>query len=109
MDRLKKQREAIKKVLQEYADLPRQNLRSETIFDEKKDRYLLMIEGWEGIERIHYCVGHLEIINGKIWIQRDGTEDGIATDLERYGIAKSEIVLAFHEPEVRKYTEYAAA
>ena len=43
----------------------------------------------------------------KIWIQRDGTEDGIATDLEAAGVPKSDIVLAFHPQRLRKYTEYA--
>jgi XisI protein len=109
MDTLEKQRRAIKKVIQEYADLPRGILRSETIFDDVNSRYLLMVEGWDGIERIHYCVAHLEIIDGKIWIQRDGTEEGIATELEKQGITKKEIVLAFHEPEIRKFTEYAVA
>ncbi len=50
---------------------------------------------------------HLDIIDRKIWIQRDGTEDGIATDLEEAGIPKSDIVLAFHLQRLRKYTEYA--
>ena len=109
MDKLERQRQAIKKVIQEYADLPRGILHSETIFDDVKNRYLLMVEGWEGVERIHYCVAHLEIIDGKIWIQRDGTEEGIAIELERKGITKKEIVLAFHEPEIRKFTEYAFA
>ena len=52
---------------------------------------------------------HLDIIDGKIWIQRDGTEDGIATDLEAAGIPKSDIVLAFHPQRLRKYTEYAVS
>ena len=50
-----------------------------------------------------------EIKNGKLWIQCDGTPYGIANELEQEGIKKSEIVLAFHEPEVRKFTEYAIA
>jgi hypothetical protein len=55
------------------------------------------------------CVVHIEIIDGKVWIQEDGIEHGIATDLERAGIPKSDIVLGFQPPEVRPYTEYAAA
>ena len=52
---------------------------------------------------------HADIVNGKIYIQHDGTEDGIATDLEIAGVPKSDIVLAFHAPELRKHTEYAIA
>ena len=57
--------------------------------------------------RNHGCIIHLEIINGKIWIQRDGTEDGIATDLLAAGVPKSDIVLAFHPPEIRQHTDFA--
>jgi hypothetical protein len=47
--------------------------------------------------------------NGKIWIQEDGIEYGIAKDLEDAGIPKSEIVLGFQPPDVRPFTEYAVA
>ncbi len=33
----------------------------------------------------------------------------MATDLEAAGVPKTDIVPAFHEPELRKYTEYATA
>ncbi len=46
-------------------------------------------------------------INGKIWIQHDGTESGIADELEEAGIPKNKIVLGFRSPDVRKYTGYA--
>ncbi len=45
----------------------------------------------------------------KIWIQRDGTEDGLAGELEEAGVAKTAIVLGFHESRIRCHTEYAAA
>ena len=52
---------------------------------------------------------HLDIIDGKIWIQRDGTEHGIATDLLEAGVPKEHIVLGFKSPEMRQYTEFAVA
>ena len=109
MDKLERQRTAIKQVLQKYAALPRRNVQAEMVFDDSTNRYLLVVQGWQGVKRIYYCVAHLEIVNGKIWIQRDGTEDGLAKELERNGVQKNEIVLGFHEPEVRSFTEYAAA
>jgi hypothetical protein len=51
----------------------------------------------------------VEIINNKIWIQCDNTEDGIALELVAAGIPKSDIVLAFHPPDVRKFTEFAVS
>ncbi|WP_237396612.1 element excision factor XisI family protein [Okeania sp. KiyG1] len=35
----------------------------------------------------------MQIIDNKIWIQRDGIEEGIATDLMEAGIPKEQIVL----------------
>ncbi len=109
MDKLENYRNKIEKILSEYAAIPFAygNLESETIFDRTKDRYLLMTVGWKNGNRVHSCLVHIDIINDKIYIQRDGTEEGIATDLEPEGVPKSDIVLAFHAPELRKHTEYA--
>ena len=58
---------------------------------------------------MYSLIAHLDIIDGKVWIQKDNTEEGVATDLENYGVAKNKIVLAFKSPALRKYKEYAAA
>ncbi len=50
---------------------------------------------------------HLDIKDGKIWIQYDGTEIGVADELVKLGIPKEDIVLAFHEPLLRQYTGFA--
>ena len=55
------------------------------------------------------CILHLEIIDGKIWIQRDGTKEAIALYLTETGIPKKKIVLGFRHPDIKKYTEYATA
>jgi hypothetical protein len=52
---------------------------------------------------------HIDIRNGKVWIQQDGTEDGIAEALVEAGIPRDHIVLAFKPPEIRPYTDFAAA
>jgi hypothetical protein len=109
MDSLEQIRDVICDILTEYAQIPYSygEIDRKTVFDRVSDRYLLMIVGWEGIKRVHGRLIHLEIIGGKIWIQRDGTEDGIANDLLQYGIRKDQIVLGFRDPEIRQYTEFA--
>lgn len=109
MDKLESYRNIIEKVINEYAAIPYAygEIESRTMFDREKDSYMLYSVGWDNRGRIHGINIHIDIINGKIYIQHDGTEDGIATDLEREGVPKSDIVLAFHAPELRKYTEYA--
>ncbi len=109
MDKLTSFYNIIYPILKEYADIPYRYQDREhklVVSDDKKD-YLLMTIGWENDVKVHGCVVHLEIIDNKIWIHRDGLEDGIASDLLRTGIPKSEIVLAFHPPDVRKFTEFA--
>ena len=92
--------------------LPHRTLKlakAEVVFDRTRDRYLWMDVGWDKDRRVHGCLVHIDLIDGKIWIQRDGTEDGIAADLERAGIPKEDIVLGFRPPELRPYTGYAVA
>ncbi|MEL6381237.1 MAG: XisI protein [Cyanobacteria bacterium J06626_18] len=66
----------------------------------------MLYVGWRGIKRDFGCVLHLDIKDGKIWIQHDGTEVGIANQLVKLGVPKQDIVLAFHEPEVRQFTNF---
>jgi len=110
MDTLDKYRKIIEQVLSDYAAVPYVNGKflTETIFDQKCDHYLLINVGWHNGRRVHSCIIHLDIIEGKIWIQQDGTESGIALDLEELGVPKEDIVLGFREPELRIYTGYAA-
>jgi hypothetical protein len=111
MGKLENYRNIIKNILNEYAAIPFAygDIKSRTMFDETNDSYMLYSVGWDNRGRVHGITIHIEIINDKIYIQHDGTEDGIATDLELAGVPKSDIVLAFHAPELRKYTEYAVA
>jgi len=112
MDALTTQYRAIvEKVLQDYANFLNQDeqVQQELIFDHHHDRYLLVETGWQNSDRIYGTFIHIDIIHGKLWIQHDGTEDGIAYELETSGIPKDHIVLAFKSPERRKLTEYAVS
>lgn len=61
--------------------------------------------GWCGEKRVFGCVIHVEVRSGKIWIQRDGTEVGIANELIEAGVPKSDIVLGYRSPYMRKFTK----
>ena len=50
---------------------------------------------------------HHHIIDGKIWIQQDGTEIGSANELVELGVPKHDIVLGFDPPNLRHYTDFA--
>jgi len=109
MDTLEKYRRIVRNVIKEYSEIPYSygDIRSQTVFDTDADHYLLVIAGREGVRRIHGCLVHIDIVGDKIWIQRDGTEDGIATELLKAGIPKNRIVLGFRSSEMRKHTEFA--
>jgi len=110
MDTLERYRQIIERILTDYAQIPyaHGDIRSQTVFDRSNDHYLLINVGWDR-RRVHGCLVHIDIIDGKVWIQRDGTEEGIATELEAAGVPKEHIVLAFRSPEMRKHTGYAIA
>lgn len=111
MDTLNRYRKLIEKTLEEYASIPYAygDITTHPVFDRPRDRYLLVNVGWKNDSRVHGALVHIEIIDGKIWIQRDGTEDGMAEDFVRAGIPRDHIVLGFHPPDVRLLTDYAAA
>lgn len=110
MDRLAVYRETIQRILTEYMEIPyaHGDLQYKLIVSQDFNSYLLITMGWEDDTRVHGCLIHIDIIEHQIWIQRDGTEDGIANELIAAGIPKTDIVIAFHPPELRPYTEYAA-
>ncbi|WP_204102745.1 MULTISPECIES: XisI protein [Spirulina sp. CCY15215] len=97
------------KVLQDYRDFLGHDPESELhlVFDEKTHHYILLETGWHKNQRIYGNLIHLQIINGKIWIQQDGTEIGIANELLDRGISHQQIVLAFKTLERRKITDFA--
>lgn len=103
--------EVVKKLLQEYVDFFSKDsaypLRP--VFDDAHQSYLILDTNWHGHKYIHHTPIHLDIINNKIWIQYDDTEEGIATDLLEAGVPAQDIVLGFRPAELRPYTEFAVA
>jgi hypothetical protein len=113
MDRIEQYRRIIEKVLTETLAFLKSGgdpgMEYKLLFDRERDSYALVAVGFSGKRRIHHFLIHLEIINGKVWLQADNTDFEIAKDLEKAGLSRNEIVLGFQEPKVRPYTEYAAA
>jgi ketopantoate reductase len=111
MDEITKYRRIIRELIQRYAAFrpARGDVQIEVILDEGLDHYELMYAGWNGPYRIHGSVLHIDIRAGKVWIQQDGTEDGIAEELVAAGVPREHIVLAFKPPDVRKHTDFAVA
>jgi hypothetical protein len=111
MAALERYRQIIATILTEYAQIPYAygDIQTETVFNRTHDRYLLVNVGWDNGQRVHGTPVHVDMIDGKLWIQRDGTEHGIAKELVRAEVPKDHIVLGFRPVKVRRHTEYAVA
>jgi hypothetical protein len=110
MATLDKYRQCIQDLLTERAKQGGDDsVEAQTIFDTAHDHYQLLYIGWHNKKRIFGPVLHLDIKAGKIWIQWNGTEEDIAAELVARGVPKHDIVLGFHTPVMRQYTEYAVS
>lgn len=111
MDKELKYKEIVKKVLNRYVEIDRQHPEEGVdyflVSDDIQGHYLWTSLGWSKGKRTRYVHAHLRVKDEKIWIETDLTEQGIATDLLNKGVPKDDIVLAFHEPSMRQYTEFA--
>ncbi|MGV0024534.1 element excision factor XisI family protein [Phormidesmis priestleyi] len=113
MDKLAEYPKLIKRILTEYVELSNRHsnpgIETFLIVDEVKAHYIWMNLGWQNGDRVTGMTVYVRIREGKFWVEEDWTEDGIATDLVQAGVPKEDIVLAFHEPKMRQYTEFAVA
>jgi hypothetical protein len=65
--------------------------------------------GWDGPRRVHGSVVHIDIIDGRVWLQYNGTPRAIGEELVAAGIPREAMVLGFQPPHVRRYTEFGDA
>jgi XisI protein len=109
MDQLDHYRQQIQLVLERHRELdPKsEGVETYTVFDTQNDHYQVMSVGWQDGDRIYGCLIHVDIKDGKIWIQYDGTEYSIANELIDLRIPKQAIVIAYHAPYARHFTEFA--
>ena len=112
MDKVEQYRQILQDVLTAYAT-PRipdaDPIETQLLFDTKHDRYQALRVGWRNRAQVFLVIFHFEIKDGKIWLHQNATDYDIIEDIEAKGVPKSDIVLAFHAPEMRPYTEYAVA
>ena len=111
MDKIVIYREIIQALLTEIGSYKNLHPEIETqlLFDTTRDHYQILKSGWRDLKRTYGIVIHIDIKNGKAWIQQNATDLLIAEKLVERGIPKEDIVLGFHAPYKRQYTEFAAA
>lgn len=113
MEKMIKYRQLVRKILESHtnisASFPREGVEEMLVMDDERGHYMLMQLGWQGHKRVKGMTVHARVKDNKIWIEQDLTEDGIASELLEAGVPNEDIVLAFHAPDLRQYTEFAAA
>jgi len=114
VDKSIRYKQLIKDSINSYAQLiesalPKTKLSIIPVFDDQRGQYLLFETGWTKTRFVRHMPLYIALKEDKIWIEEDMTEDGIATYFLKHDIPKEDIVLAFHPPEMRQYTEFAVA
>ena len=111
MDKLDGYRHIVREILTEHGKVQPVyvEISMKLLFDVERDRYQLLRTGWQGDRRLFGALIHIDLEDGKIWIQYDGTEIGVANELTENGIPKTDIVLAYHSPFMRQYNGFAIA
>ena len=83
------------------------DIENKIIIDRDNDHYQLVSIGWKFQKRIYKCKLHIDIINGKIWIQQDKTKGNVADTLVALGVPRTDIVIAHYSPKMRKNARFA--
>jgi hypothetical protein len=113
MDKMTKYKETLKQILKEHVAISRQQATPEVekllVADDENGHYIWLRLGWRNGERQNCPVIQARVKDGKIWVEEDWTDIGFVDQLLEAGVPKEDIVLAFHAPELRPYTEFAAA
>ena len=82
------------------------DIRTEAVVDREHDHYEVMQVGWHDGRRVHGSVIHIDIRDGKVWIEYNGTDARIDEELAAAGIPRHDIVLGFQPPERRALTGF---
>ncbi len=108
MASVKKYHEIVKDLIEEYATHKPSygEIDVKPIINAEQGQYQVMHVGWQGPSRVHGPAIHIEIVDGKVWVQYDGTSPGVALELAEAGIPREDIVLGFRPPYVRPRTGF---
>ena len=81
-------------------------IENHVIVDPKGKHFQLLRVGWTRGRHIFGVRFHFDLKDDKVWVQANNTEEMIGDELIKYGIAREDIVLAFHPPELRVHTGF---
>jgi hypothetical protein len=111
MDKLAQYRQYVQTLINYYAedDVSDDEVEVQLILDTERDHYQWMNVGWQELSRIYRTIIHIDIKDGKIWLQQNLTDQNPAEELVAMGVPREDIVLGLQPPYKRPYTDYGVA
>jgi hypothetical protein len=111
MDKLAQYRQYVQILMSRYAedDVSDDEVEVQLICDTERDHYQWMNVGWEHLTWIYQTIIHIDIKDGKIWLQQNLTEQNPAEELVEMGVPREDIILGLQPPYKRPYTDYGVA
>ena len=111
MDKLAQYRQYVQTLINHYAedDVSDDEVEVQLILDTERDHYQWMNVGWQELSRIYRTIIHIDIKDGKIWLQQNLTDQNPAEELVVMGVPREDIVLGLQPPYKRPYTDYGVA
>lgn len=109
MEKLNNYRSILRRIVTERAKYTPSHGIIETvaICDDQQEHYLMVHLGWSEHYRHDQPILHLRLHNGKVWVERDGSAEGVVNLLLEAGIPPEDIVQAYLRPSERELTEFA--
>jgi hypothetical protein len=102
MDKVETYSRLIREILSRWARIvasqPTPGMETLLAFDDERGQYLWLQVGYERGRRVHAVTVHARLVDGKIRVEQDWTEDGIATALAHAGVPWEDMTFGFHEP-----------
>jgi hypothetical protein len=87
--------EVVQTILKNHVkNRPNSQTEVQLIFDTERERYQVLNIGWPDLTRVFGCI-IVEIKDGKIWSERDGTEMGVANELVEAGVPRTRYSFGF--------------
>jgi hypothetical protein len=110
MENLKSYSDIIKGLLNEYKQAA-PHLETHIVTDNIHHHYQVLRMGWVDKDTLSMrIILYFQIKkDGKVWLMSNWTEDDVAEELVKRGIAKSDIVLGLLPEYTRVHTGYAVA
>jgi hypothetical protein len=110
MDQLTK-RQTIKEILKGYIERHQasssQHADIETLLitDDERGHYLVIKNGWQDKDRVQHIPIFIRLVDGQIWVEEDWTDYEVVDRLLQAGVPQEDIVLAFHHPTMRQFSD----